>query len=171
MSTPTPGENQAIIDPAEFRRILGHFASGVVIVTATSDDRPVGMTAQTFSSLSLDPPLVMFAPARTSTTWPHIKSVGHFAINVLNRNQHDLGTSFARSGGNKFGAVDWTAGVNGSPLLEGCLAYLECSLRSVYDGGDHEIAVGEVVGARADSEHNPLVFYRSGFGDFQTFAS
>ncbi|MDT4961384.1 MAG: 3-hydroxy-9,10-secoandrosta,3,5(10)-triene-9,17-dione monooxygenase reductase component [Pseudonocardiales bacterium] len=153
-------------DPNVFRRMLGHFCTGIVIVTALDDGEPVGMTCQSFSSLSLDPPLVMFCPAHTSTTWPRIRRAGQFAVNILSVNQEATGRTFAISGANKFSDVHWQPGVTGAPLLDGSLAYIECRLESVASGGDHDIVIGAPV-AMAEQPHlDPLLFFRSTFGRF-----
>lgn len=155
-----------LIDPMTFRHVLGHFASGIVVVTAMLGDAPVGMTAQSFTSLSLEPPLVMFCAAKVSSSWPKIRAAGHFAANILSSGQEDLGRQFARPGIDKFAGVDWVLGPSGAPLLTGVLAHIDCRIRDVYDGGDHEIVVGEVLHLAANAELEPLLFFRSDFGNF-----
>lgn len=151
------------IDPKLFTRVLGSFASGVAIVTAFDDDDPVGLTAQSFMSLSIDPPLVMFCPQRTSTSWPRIERARHFAANILAEGQESLGTQFARSGTDKFAGVSWAAGPSGAPLLDGVLAHIDCRIEAVHEGGDHLIVVGRVLHLAADTRQKPLVFFRSSF--------
>lgn len=157
---PGPG---AMTDSRELRRILGHFCTGVVIVTALDAGEPVGMTCQSFSSLSLDPPLVMFSPARTSTTWPRIRQAGRFAINILASGQEQLCRDFAVSGADKFASVQWRTGVSGMPLLAGSLAHIECQLESVLPGGDHDIVIGSPIALAEDVTLDPLLFFRSTF--------
>ena len=111
-------EPQPIVDPQIMREVLGHFASGVTVVTAVTDDGPIGFTCQSFSSLSLDPPLVAFAPARTSQTWARLREIGQFCVNVLAEGQDDLSQRFARSGPDKFDGVPWTPSPHGNPVLE-----------------------------------------------------
>ncbi|CAN5561796.1 flavin reductase family protein [soil metagenome] len=152
-------------DPIEFRRILGHFCTGVVVVTAYGD-RPVGMTCQSFSSLSLDPPLVLFSPARTSTTWPLIRGIGRFAINILSAEQESICRRFAVSGGDKFADVLWKPGLTGSPLLDGAVAHLECVLHEVLPGGDHDIVIGRPVAVGQTASLSPLLFFQSRYGTF-----
>jgi flavin reductase (DIM6/NTAB) family NADH-FMN oxidoreductase RutF len=153
-------------DPTVFRRTLGHFCTGVVVVTALDEGEPVGMTCQSFSSLSLDPPLVMFSPARTSTTWPRIRRAGTFAVNILAADQEAICRTFAISGGDKFAGVGWRVGLTGAPLLDGSLAHIECRVESVAAGGDHDIVIGAPV-AMAEQPHlDPLLFFRSTFGRF-----
>ena len=152
----------ASVDEALFRATLGHFATGVTVVTAIHGDRPVGFTCQAFASLSLKPPLVMLAPAKTSTSWPFVAEVGSFCVNVLARGQQALSRAFSESGADKFSGASWHPGTAGAPRLDGALAWIDCQLDAVYDGGDHLIAVGRVVGL-GSGQGEPLVFYRGRF--------
>lgn len=149
---------------AILREVLGHFASGVAVVTARGPDGPLGFTCQSFASLSLDPPLVSFAPARSSTTWPRIREVGAFCVNVLADDHEQLSANFARSGVDKFAGVDWRPGPTGAPVLDGVSAWIDCELWNEYDGGDHTIAVGRVLDLGADAARLPLLFYRGRYG-------
>jgi 3-hydroxy-9,10-secoandrosta-1,3,5(10)-triene-9,17-dione monooxygenase reductase component len=153
-------------DVATFRTVLGHFCSGITIVTAVDDGMAVGLTCQSFASVSLDPPLVLFVPAKASSSWPRIRHAGHFCANVLADHQEPLGRRFAIKGADKFAGVGWRPGGTGSPLLDGCLGYVECEVESVHDGGDHDIAVGRVVDLGVADEGSPLLFYRGGYGRF-----
>ena len=155
-------------DAAVFRQVLARFASGVVVVTGTTPEGPAGLTCQSFSSLSLDPPLVLLSTARTSTTWPRIAATGRFAVNVLGEDQQDVSGRFALSGADKFAGQPWRQGDYGNPLLEGVIAHVECDVEAVHDGGDHEIVVGRVraldaAGLREAAEPNPLLYYRSAY--------
>jgi flavin reductase (DIM6/NTAB) family NADH-FMN oxidoreductase RutF len=152
------------VSPAVMREVLGHFVSGVVVVTAMSDDGPAGFTCQSFASLSLDPPLVSFAPARTSTTWPRIRRAGAFCVNVLAADHQDISAGFARSGTDKFAGVAWRPAPSGAPILEGVSAWIDCTLWNEYDGGDHTICVGRVLDLGATPDRLPLLFYRGGYG-------
>jgi 3-hydroxy-9,10-secoandrosta-1,3,5(10)-triene-9,17-dione monooxygenase reductase component len=165
-SLPGSSNEGETTDPRAFRRILGHFCTGVVIVTAIDDRHPVGMTCQSFSSLSLDPPLVMFSPALSSTTWPRIRRAGQFTVNILADGQEELGRRFAVSGADKFAATPWRPGVTGAPLLDGSLAHLECRLETVLPGGDHQIVIGAPVAMQEFPALDPLLFFRSAFGRF-----
>jgi flavin reductase (DIM6/NTAB) family NADH-FMN oxidoreductase RutF len=127
-----------------FREALGRFATGVTIVTTRSDKGPLGMTANSFASLSLDPALVMWAPGRFSRRFNAFADAEHFAIHVLTADQMDLAQHFAKDGLN-FDLPDVTSGVGGVPLLAGCLARFECCRHAIYPGGDHAIVVGEVL--------------------------
>lgn len=152
------------VSPTVMREVLGHFVSGIVVITATGPDGPLGFTCQSFASLSLDPPLVTFAPARTSTTWPRIRDVGAFCVNVLAADHQDVSAGFARSGGDKFGGVDWRRGPSGAPVLAGVSAWIDCWLWAEYDGGDHTIAIGRVLDLGADPSRLPLLYYRGRYG-------
>ena len=153
-------------DQARFREVLGHFATGITIVTATDEGEPVGFSCQSFAALSLDPPMVILAPAKSSTSWPRIARAGSFCVNILGEHQEAVCRAFAVSGGDKFDGVDWTPGVTGSPLIDGSLATVECTLGAIYEGGDHELVTGHVLDMEI-GKGTPLIFYRSGFGRFE----
>jgi len=150
------------VDSTVLRDVMGRFATGVTVVTAMDGGRPVGFTCQSFVSLSLEPPLVALAPAKTSTSWPRIRRAGSFCVNVLSDRQAAVCRAFARSGGDKFTGVDWRPGVTGAPVLRSTLAWVECRLEAIHDAGDHELVVGRVL-ALHTGEGTPLLFYRSRF--------
>jgi 3-hydroxy-9,10-secoandrosta-1,3,5(10)-triene-9,17-dione monooxygenase reductase component len=152
------------VDVARFREVLGHFATGVTVVTAMEQGEPVGFTCQAFTSLSLEPPLVALAPGKSSTSWPRIRMAGRFGVNILADDQEALCREFAVSGGDKFVAVDWGPGRNGAPRLTGSLAWVECDLVLIHDAGDHELVIGQVTALDVDHGRSPLVYYRGGFG-------
>ena len=152
-----------MIDPTEMRHVLGHYASGVVIVTAASPAGPVGMTMQSFHALSLDPALVALFPAKSSTTWPLMAPVGRLCVNVLAMGQAGLASAFARRGENRFAGLDWQPDAAGAPMLAGAQAQISCRITQTYDGGDHHIVVAAVEALVADSMAEPLVFYRGAF--------
>ena len=153
------------VDASRFRDVLGHFASGVTVVTAL-DAGPVGFTCQAFAALSLDPPMVLLAPAKSSTSWPRIARAGAFCVNILAEHQGPLARSFSVSGADKFAGVDWRAGpATGAPVLSGALAWAECRLEQIFDAGDHELVTGFVL-ALGVGEGEPLLFYRGAFGTF-----
>jgi 3-hydroxy-9,10-secoandrosta-1,3,5(10)-triene-9,17-dione monooxygenase reductase component len=131
-------------EPPRFKQVLGHFATGVTIITAADRDGASGFTCQSFTALSLEPPLVLFCPALTSATWPRIQRAGFFCANVLSEHQRDLAVVFGRPGPGKFGGVRWTPNASGAPVLDGALAWAGCSVQDVYPGGDHVIVVGRV---------------------------
>ncbi len=167
---PAPGDDLTAVgasnvDEARFREVLGHFATGVTVVTAMEDGLPVGFTCQAFTSLSLDPPMVALAPAKSSTSWPRIAAAGAFCVNILADSQEALCRTFAVSGGDKFVGVAWHVGPGGTPVLEGSLAWVECDLDAIHDAGDHELVVGRVRQLGV-GQGSPLIFYRAGFGSF-----
>ncbi|MFG2337452.1 flavin reductase family protein [Streptomyces yangpuensis] len=161
-------DERAPVGPAEFRAVLGNFASGVTVITAPpgeDEDGPSGFACQSFASLSLDPPLVTFMVARTSTTWPRIARAGVFCVNILGAEQGDLCRSFAVSGADKFAGVTHTpAPVTGSPRLDAVPAWIDCRIHAVHTGGDHLIVVGRVVAMGAAGEGDPLLFHKGRFG-------
>ncbi|MCX4959893.1 flavin reductase family protein [Streptomyces virginiae] len=163
------GEHErAPVSPAEFRAVLGNFASGVTVITAPpgeAEEGPAGFACQSFASLSLDPPLVTFMVARTSTTWPRIARAGVFCVNILGAEQGELCRSFAVSGADKFAGVAHTpAPVTGSPQLDAVPAWIDCRIQAVHTGGDHLIVVGRVVAMGAAGEGEPLLFHKGRFG-------
>lgn len=167
-----PGEDSEITDTAEaqaaarrFRDVLGHFASGVTVVTSMAGDKPVGMTCQSFSSVSLEPPLITFLPAKTSRAWPLMQRAGHFCVNILADGQQELSEVMARRGADKFAGLEWSLSKTGAPLLDGILGYVDCTVHAVHEAGDHHIVVGRVqdmdfrTGAD-DSTPDPLLYFR-----------
>jgi flavin reductase (DIM6/NTAB) family NADH-FMN oxidoreductase RutF len=152
-----------VIDPAVFRSTVGHFPTGVAIVTAAGAGGPFGMTVATFCSISLDPVLVGFFAGRSSSTWPAIERCGHFAVNVLSHDQAQLGTRFASTAGDRFAGVECSAAVTGAPILGGVHAWLDCRLHDTAVAGDHVLVMGEVQACGVDPDRQPLVFYRSSF--------
>jgi 3-hydroxy-9,10-secoandrosta-1,3,5(10)-triene-9,17-dione monooxygenase reductase component len=148
------------------REVLGHFVTGIVVITAVGPAGPLGFTCQSFASLSLDPPLISFAPARSSSTWPRIREAKNFCVNVLAADHRDLSAGFARSGTavDKFAGVDWCPAPSGAPVIEGVSAWIDCTLWSEYDGGDHTIVVGHVHDLGSDPATLPLLFYRGAYG-------
>jgi 3-hydroxy-9,10-secoandrosta-1,3,5(10)-triene-9,17-dione monooxygenase reductase component len=164
-----PGEDVAVHDDPEavaaarkFRDVLGQFASGITVVTTTSNDEPVGMTCQSFSSVSHEPPLVLFIPAKSSRSWPLIQRSGKFCVNFLAADQADLSNTMASRGVDKFGDVKWTpSAVTGSPVLDGSLAHVDCTIHQVHEAGDHYIVIGRVVDLGIDEgDTDPLLFFQ-----------
>jgi flavin reductase (DIM6/NTAB) family NADH-FMN oxidoreductase RutF len=165
-SEPTEGADEDIYRPdaAEFRSVLGKFATGVTIITAMDGDEPVGVAANSFTSVSLDPPLVLFCVARSSTTWPRIERARKFAVNILGEHQEELSQLFAKTGADRVGRCDWHQGVGGSPVLHETLASLDCVFWAEYDGGDHIIVVGRVLDLGLEHDAGPLLFFRGKYG-------
>lgn len=163
-----PGESSLVHDdPAtvdaagRFRDVLGRFATGVTVVTAMSGEEPVGMTCQSFSSASLDPPLVLFVPARTSRTWPRIQRAGTFCVNILAADQLGLSETMASRGVDKFAGVGWVpTTTTGSPLLDGVLGHVDCAVHAVHAAGDHHVVIGRVLDLAVTDRQDPLLFFR-----------
>lgn len=152
------------IGPEEFRRVLGHLPTGVTVLTAFADDTPVGMAANSVTSVSLEPPLLLACPARTSETWPLLREAGRFCVNVLAEHHADLARRFSRRGIDRFEGVDWVRRETG-PALPDAVAWIECALRSEHDAGDHTVALADVL-ALASGDGEPLVFSRGRYGSF-----
>ena len=149
-----------MINPDDFRRVLGHFATGVTIVTtADADQRPTGLTASAFSSVSLEPPLVLICVDHKSQSYPALRESGRFAINILHHEHEPISRRFASTRLDKFDGVPFRPGVLGVPLIEGALAHLECRTVSAHVEGDHTIFVGRVESAQA-GEGEPLLYFR-----------
>lgn len=155
-------------DARAFRTALGRYATGVTIVTCDSDIGPLGITANSFASVSLDPPLVLWSPARSSKRFAAFEAAEKFAIHVLGDHQKHFCDVFA-SQGNDFSSLDWHASASNVPLLSGCLARFECDRHAIHDGGDHAIVVGHVTAAVMHEGGSPLVFANGGFGRFGEF--
>ncbi|MER5715069.1 flavin reductase family protein [Streptomyces sp. NPDC002132] len=161
-------DERAPVDQGEFRRVLGTFATGVTVITASAgagEDAPAGFACQSFTSLSLDPPLVAFMVGRTSTTWPRIARAGVFCVNVLSADQAGLCRAFAVSGADKFaGVAHEPAPATGSPRLTGAPAWIDCTIHAVHTGGDHLIVVGRVNAlGTSGTDEPPLLFHRGRF--------
>ncbi|MEU4229776.1 flavin reductase family protein [Nonomuraea sp. NPDC026600] len=154
------------LDTDQFRTALAQHAAGVVIVTARPEGVPVGLTATSFSSVSLDPPLVSFYVDQSSTTWPWLRLADHFAVNVLAGHQHDLATRFARRGIDRFAApTRWRPGPHETPLLEDVSAHLICIPHTTVEIGDHTLVVG-LVTAATTTPARPLLYHRGQYGRF-----
>lgn len=158
----------APFDGAKFRQVLGHFPTGVTVVTAMHEGAAVGLAVGSFASLSLEPPLVLFCPGNQSTSWPKIRAAGRFCVNILGADQEHVCRVFASKEPDKFAAIGWTrTAVTGSPRIEGALAWIDCDIDQIVPGGDHDIVVGAVRDLDASDTHGPLVFYRGGYGRFE----
>ncbi len=148
------------VDPGRFRRVLGHFCTGVTVVTGAGPDGPVGFACQSFAALSLDPPLVLFCPGKGSRAWPVIEASGTFAVNVLGYSQREISNVFGSRGADKLASVDWTSAASGAPLLSGSLTWVDCAVDAVHDAGDHRIVVGRVLELGPTGTDRPLLFYQ-----------
>lgn len=155
------------IDEARYRQVLGHFATGVTVVTCLAGDRPLGLAVNSFTSVSLEPALVAFCVARTSSTWPALRETGAFCVNILAEDQETLSRTFATYDLDRFEGIGWRPSPSGAPVLAGILAWLDCTVEAEYEAGDHFIVVGQVQELDVVTEGRPLVFYRGGYGRFE----
>ncbi len=150
------------IDQRQFRDALGRFATGVVVITAQGEDGPAGFTCQSFSSLSLDPPLAVFSATSTSSSWGKLRTARELGISVLSADQVALATQFATSGVDKFAGVSWHVGGNGAPLIDGALAHVEGSIESITAQGDHDLVV-VAVSRVASFDGEPALYFKGTF--------
>jgi len=157
-------------DSSDFRRILGHYPTGVCAVTAIADGAPAAMIVGSFTSVSLDPPLVAFLPDRKSTSWPKIAATGRFCVNVLAAHQEDVCRALSSKAPDKFDAVSYRLSKTGLPILQGVVAWIECDLYAVHEAGDHFIAIGQVRAMDIEHPHTPLLFFQGGYGQFAPLA-
>ncbi|MEJ7584096.1 MAG: flavin reductase family protein [Acidimicrobiales bacterium] len=156
-------------DSARFRQVLGHFPTGVTVVTAGSsaEDR-VGLAIGSFFSVSLEPPLVGFCAGCSSTSWPRVRAAGRFCVNILAADQEDLSRVFSSKAPDKFEGIGYKpAPFSGAPVLEGALAWIDCDLDCVHEAGDHEVAIARVHDLQVGGVGGPLVFFRGGYGALQ----
>ena len=154
---------ETLFQSDHFRRVLGYFCSGVTIVTCCLDGAPAGFACQSFFSLSLMPPLVAFAPAKSSQSYQLIRKSGAFCANILADSQRQLSAVLGRKDPDKWRDIKWSAGKTGSPILIGALAWIDCRIEHEYEGGDHFITVGRVIDLNAD-DGNPLLFFKGQYG-------
>ncbi len=156
----------ASFDSAQYRQVLGHFPTGVTVITAAPDGVPVGLAVGSFASVSLEPPLVGFFPDRSSSSWPKIQTAGAFCVNILAEDQEDVCRRFAMKGDDKFAGLGWKPAGSGSPLIDGVLAWIDCDIDQVIDAGDHFCVLGRVRDLGVGHDGGPLVFFRGGYGRF-----
>lgn len=154
------------IEGARFRQVLGHLPTGVVVVTANHASRPVGMSSNSFTSVSLQPPLVLFCPAKASRTWPKIAGTGAFCVNIFAAHQEEVSRRFSQRGIDRFAGVAWHERAAG-PALDDAVAWIECAIDALYEAGDHLIVVGAVQRLELGTvQADPLVFFRGRYGSF-----
>ena len=165
-----PGETVEVDDEEAqdqaqlFRDVLGRYASGVTVVTTMSAGEPVGMTCQSFTSVSLDPPLVAFLPTKQSRAFVAIQRAGTFCVNFLAAGQDELSNAFASRGDDKFAGVRWSRSAGtGSPLLTGIVGHVDCTVHAVHEAGDHYLVMGNVVDLAVGDAEEPLLYYRGGY--------
>lgn len=166
MNALTNSFDPALEDARAFRAALGRFGTGVTVVTCATPTGPLGITANSFASVSLDPPLVLWSPAKSSSRYPFFMAADHFAIHVVGDDQKDICQGFAREG-DAFDRFDWETSPSGVPLLNGCLSRFECTTQAVHDGGDHSIVVARVTRVTT-RDGSPLLFFGGSYGSFTT---
>lgn len=149
--------------PERFRQVLGHFCTGVTVIAGIDDGAPVGFACQAFAAASLEPPLVLFCPSASSTSWPRIAKTGEFCVNVLADGQADLARAFGVSAADKFAGVGWSPAPNGTPVLPGVLTWASCTVSTVNEVGDHYVVVARVTALGECTTDRPLLFYRGRF--------
>ena len=153
-------------DEGRFRQVLGHFTTGVTVITASAADGPVGLAVGSFASVSLQPPMVGFFPDKSSSSWPKIEAAGHFCVNVLGEAQEDVCRRFASKEDDKFRGLGWHEAGSGAPVLDGILAWIDCDIESVTEAGDHWFVLGRVRDLAVVHDGAPLLFFRGGYGRF-----
>ena len=159
-------ERSGQIDAERFRRVLGHLPTGVTVVTANGAEGPVAMSANSVTSVSLEPPLILFCPAKSSETWPRIRDSGRFCVNVFAAHHDEMSRRFSARGVDRFAGVAWHQRPAG-PALDDAVAWIECSVDAVHEAGDHLIVVGAVDRLEMrDADVEPLVFFRGRYGSF-----
>lgn len=146
------------------RHVLGHYPTGVAVVTAMTGDGPMGLSMNSFTSVSLEPPLVLFCPALSSSTWPMLRTADSIAINVLSAGQEEVSRLFASRVPDRFADIAWLRGTNGAPLLMDALGWLECTVEAEYPAGDHTVVVARIdrMGVH-DEIADPLVYFRGAY--------
>ncbi len=161
--------DESDIDPQTFRKVLGHFPTGVAVVTAVGPGgAPVGMAVGSFSSVSLKPPLVAFMPDKSSSSFPRIRGAGSFCVNILADDQESVCRAFAAKAADKFAGIQWKPAVSGAPMLTGAVAWIDCDIDTIHDAGDHYIVIGKVNRLDVATASSPLLFFKGGYGKFSS---
>ena len=155
----------ALVDARHFREVCGQYATGVAVITVRTGDVQAGLTVNSFSSVSLDPPLVQFSLDRKASMFSLFEECQNFAVNVLSRSQQSLSNMFAVRH-DAFEEVTYSIGASGCPVFEDCVAHIECEKYAVYEGGDHIIILGRVLKLGCTPSHDPLLFFRGTYGTF-----
>ena len=157
-----------LIDASAYRHVMGHFLTGVTIITAIdpASGAPVGLAASSFTSVSMDPPLVLFCAGKQSSSWAKIQAAGNYCVNILGSDDEALCRTFASKSTDKFEGVGWKAGPSGSPILTSSLAWIDCAMHEEVDAGDHIVAIGRVLDLGASESSGPLAYFRGGYGRF-----
>lgn len=154
--------NSSVIEPFHFREALGHYASGITVITAQIDDELVGFTCQSFYSVSVSPPLVSFSVMSTSGSYPIIRKAGRFAVNILSADQIHISNQFAKRGTDKWLGIGWEHSAQGNPLIDDCLYWIDCEIHAEHVVGDHFVIIGEVkeIRAQEESQVKPLLYFK-----------
>jgi 3-hydroxy-9,10-secoandrosta-1,3,5(10)-triene-9,17-dione monooxygenase reductase component len=160
-----PAEHLSPTEAAHFRKVLGRYPTGVVVVTTAHDGELHGMACNSFTSVSLDPPLVAFCPARSSSTWPRMRPAGRLVVNILSHDAEEMSRRFAARDIDRFAGVGHSPAPSGMPVLEAAVGWLDCTLEAEHDGGDHTIVVARVE-ALGLTEGDSLVFMGGAYGRF-----
>ena len=159
--------SESTIDPALFRNVLGAYPTGVCAITATgADGNHAALVVGSFTSVSLDPPLVGFLPDKTSSTWPLIEAAGHFCVNVLASDQQEVCRQLAAKGADKFAGLDVATSDHGHPVIANAIAQIDCDIHAVVDAGDHWFVLGKVLSLKVARDDDPMLFYRGRYGGF-----
>ena len=151
------------IDSGVFRNVLGHFPTGV---TAVNNGKPIGRAIGSFTSVSREPPLVAFLPGKESGSWKEIREAGSFCVNVMGQDQMEVCGVMASRAEDKFADVEWSPAGSGSPIISGSIAYIDCDIEMIHDGGDHDIVIGRVLKLEVMDSKSPLVFFQGNYGTF-----
>ncbi|HEX6447844.1 MAG TPA: flavin reductase family protein [Trebonia sp.] len=159
----SPAASPETVAADQYRHVLGHFCTGVTVITTVDDEGPAGFTCQSFGALSLDPPLVLFCPGRSSSTGRRVMDAGRFCANVLADSQRALARGFASKAADKFAGVGWTPSPAGLPLLDGAHAWVDASVETVHEAGDHQLVIGRVSALGVGASGMPLLFHRGRF--------
>ena len=157
--------NLSTINPQLYRQALGHYASGITVITSQIDDELIGFTCQSFYSVSMNPPLVSFSVMATSGSYPKIRQAGRFAVNILASDQVTISNQFAQRGADKWLDIDWHPSAQGNPLIQDSLYWLDCEIHAEYAVGDHLIVIGEVKEFRAQENTpiKPLLYFKGNY--------
>ncbi|WP_020495447.1 3-hydroxy-9,10-secoandrosta-1,3,5(10)-triene-9,17-dione monooxygenase reductase subunit [Sciscionella marina] len=154
---------QVAFDQRRYRQVLGHFCTGVTVITAVGEAGPIGFACQSFAALSIDPPLVLFCPGRTSRSWPVIEKAGTFCVNLLAEHQSEISARFGAPSKDKFSGLPLYATPQGNPIIDGALTWIDCTVHEVREGGDHLIVLGHVEHLGPASDGKPLLFNRGSY--------
>ena len=158
------------IEPLSFREALGHYASGITVITSQLDGEPIGFTCQSFYSVSTSPPLVSFSVMASSASYPKIRQAGRFVVNILSGEQAGISNQFARKGTDKWHAVEWQQSPLGNPIIAGSLHWLDCKIHAEHAAGDHLIVIGEVkaLSLQATPVTQPLLYFKGQYCNIAT---